>query len=339
MLYKQQVKQYKATDNNFPVNRNTPFQDQRSAANIQLQQKALLQECAQRKTPGWSGLTAQLKEKSEATLSAIQMKTYNKSVNLVPGQKGGYNNIDEITTAGTDPKSQSRDLRDTLSTLFNDNRDFTGAHMIPQRLGGSGDDTNCRPWPSAFENTWNTNFDNKASSAQSQIKNVDADSKQKKKKLNPLSFTYQVETDDATTGESYHLLLSRGFANAGTEKERAQLQIHASRLDAIPRAVKGHYKTVETGGKSVEYNFAKSDAPWTSLNLDQRSGLSQWWTSMQLKLGMIPQTAYDTLAPNLTIDRDISDEARGYLGTHVDENLGYRATGGKNRHIAKPPTK
>lgn len=75
-----------------------------------------------------------------------QFKTYNKSVKLNPLDNGGYSNINEIKTRGSDPKSQARDLKDTMSTLFGTNMDFTGAHMIPQRLNGSGDDSNCRPW-------------------------------------------------------------------------------------------------------------------------------------------------------------------------------------------------
>lgn len=314
-----------------------PFVDQRNNYSLQLKQQALMRKsaCRTHNAPAASPKT----NSSSGATDIAQMKVYDKSVNLIPEKKGGYNNINEITTEGTDPKSQARDLRDTLNTLFDDDRAFTGAHMIPQRLGGSGDDTNCRPWLSAFEDTWNKSFDNNASMAQAQIKAEDEQSRKTKRKLKPLSFSYKVETDDATTGDAYHLLLSKGFTASGSEAGRAQLQIHASRLDAIPRAVQGHYKTVESGGKSVEYKFAKSEEPWESLNIDKRSGLGKWWTSLQLNLGMIPRTAYDTLAPDLSIERDISPEARENLGTHVYDDLNYRATGGKNRHVAKPTQK
>lgn len=188
-----------------------------------------------------------------------------------------------------------------------------------------------------FENNWNTGFDSAASNAQTALINKEDQSRVNHTKLNPIDFSYSVNTDDASQGDSYQMLLGKGYANSGTEKERSLLQIHSARLDAVPRAVSGKYKTVESNGTTINHEFAKSSAPWDQLGIDDRSGLTKWWTSMKLKLGIIPSTPYDELQPNLSIDQEVSEEARNHLGAHVHDNLEYRATGGKNRHVDEPP--
>ncbi len=168
------------------------------------------------------------KEADTMGAKALQMKTYNGSVSISSGIKSSDLNdwgtvrgkLGGIAKGKAADSSIASEVNESLSALGLATGSSMSAHMIPNRIGGLGDDTNVRPWDRAFETgTWETDVEKKFNQ-----KLVDANKGD--------SVDYKVTTTDMTD-KGVQEIIDKSTVTS-VEKEKPE---HKTRIKKIPLAV------------------------------------------------------------------------------------------------------
>lgn len=219
-------------ENSNPALQLRKFTDDRPVANIQHKQQQHMHSTQQ---------VSQLAAAQCPTkdMLPIQRQNYSKTV-IRPAGFNQHQWPTSLSTGGSKADSSiASDVNETLVSLgWSGN--LMSAHMIPNRIGGKGNNSNVRPWQRSFEEgTWE--------------KEVEKNFDQNLARANPGdSLTYSVNTTDMTDTEADNIL-----AGGGIKTTDPKYNSHRHRLKKIPTSVSAN-------GKGP-YSECMPDQPWSFL--------------------------------------------------------------------------
>lgn len=205
------------------------FSDQRSSTTTQLKQQQMLSATKM----------SQLAAIGGRDIAPVQLQNYSKTVTRPTGFDR-HNWPASLSSGGSKADSSiASDVNETLVALG-----WTGnlmsAHMIPNRIGGKGNNSNVRPWQRSFEEgTWETEVEKKFDQDLENAKAGDA-------------LTYNVDTTDMTDSEADNIL-----AGGGIKTSDSKYSSHKNRLKKIPTSVSAN-------GKGP-YTECMPEKPWSFL--------------------------------------------------------------------------
>lgn len=190
------------------------FSDQRSSTTTQLKQQQMLSATK----------ILHLADIGGRGIAPVQLQNYSKTVTR-PAGFNRHNWPASLSSGGSKADSSiASDVNETLVALG-----WTGnlmsAHMIPNRIGGKGNNSNVRPWQRSFEeNTWENEVEKKFDQDLENANVGDA-------------LTYNVDTTDMTDIEADSIL-----AGGGIKTSDSKYSSHKNRLKKIPTSVSANGK-------------------------------------------------------------------------------------------------
>ncbi|MDP4845134.1 MAG: hypothetical protein NWR83_11750 [Salibacteraceae bacterium] len=223
--------QLKATENNQKSKGGVeaaPFMDKRSEAIAQLKLQELANNSHRNKQ------IAQLQSSLSNSNAEDPIQLARQEYKTVAKKPPGFNKNNwpaALSNGGGDADSSiSQKVNETLKDMgWGGKVKLMSAHMIPNRLGGKGNNSNVRPWPDTFEKgIWETEMESKFNDELDKINDGE-------------ELQYKVITNDLEDAEATKVL-----TDADYKVGDPNFDTHKNRLKKIPKDVEG-----VIGGKSI----------------------------------------------------------------------------------------